>query len=129
MEKVPESPHEKPKNSNSIGELMGFKEGLPTSEDFVYRYVSGNNAIQDLLACGFVRNKANAQGEQSKRWGDNVYWSRGKDGLCHNVSEDSYVIVAPYDIASEETVRLEDVSAIYTKDTSGQIIDILPTLI
>lgn len=128
MEKLPEEKVERKSNPNRIGEILGFKEGLPTSEDFVYRNVQGYAAIQDLIECGYVRNKAAAQDTTSQRWGEAVYWSRGATNKHHTLAEDAYIIVAPFDTAAEQIIQKEDVAAIYTKNEKGEFIDILPTL-
>lgn len=128
MEKIPEEAISREPNPNRIGGLLAFKEGLPTSEDFVYRSVHDYAAIQDLIECGYVRNKAASQDTTSHRWGDSVYWSRGADGKHHSLNEGTYIIVAPFDTAAEQIVQKEDVAAIYTKNEHGEFIDILPTL-
>ncbi len=128
MEKLSTEALGREPNPNRIGGILGFKEGLPTSEDFVYRNVQGYAAIQDLIECGYVRNKAAAQDTTSQRWGEAVYWSRGATNKHHALANDAYIIVAPFDTAAEQIVRKEDVAAIYTKNEQGEFIDILPTL-
>lgn len=128
MEKSPTEVIGQEPNPNKIGGLLGLKEGLPTSEDFVYRSVTGYEAIQDLVDCGYVRNKAASSNTESFRWSDNVYWARGITGKHHILEGDTYIIVAPFDTAAEQIIQKEDIAAIYTKNEQGEFIDILPTL-
>ena len=117
---------ETPNNPNSIGELLGFREGIPTNPDKVYRSVKGHEAIDDLFKCGVVRNAFSAGMKENSRWDERVFWSRGIEGKCHTVSPGMYVIEAPYLSASIGLVKSEDVTAIFTKNESDEIIDILP---
>lgn len=108
-------------NPNSIGELMGFQSGgIPTHPDKVYRSVRGAAALEDLQACGLVRNRQSAEPNVNSRWGDTVFWSRGVEGKHHILPEGSFVIEAPYEIATKRVVRREDVTAIYSRE--GDII-------
>jgi len=113
------------KNPNSIGEIvdMGYND-VKTSPDKVYRSIYGPEAIKDLFACGFVRNRQSA-GLGYNRYGETVFWSRGKDGNFHNVQDNGFLIVAPFEIASQRVVREGDVTAIYAKEDGGKIVDIL----
>ena len=113
-------------NPNSIGELLGFKEGVPTNPDKVYRSVEGREAIDDLFEFGSVRNAFSAGVKEKRKWNERVFWSRGVTGKCHTVSLGRYVIEAPYTSASIGPVKSEDVIAIFTKNESDEIIDILP---
>ena len=64
--------------------------------------------------------------KENSRWDERVFWSRGIEGKCHTVSPGMYVIEAPYLSASIGPVKSEDVTAIFTKNESDEIIDILP---
>lgn len=110
------------KNPNSIGELISLGNDLPTRPDMVYRSVSDKAAIDDIESSGIVRNKQSA-GLTTSRWGERVFWSKGKDGGYHNVSEGTYVIEAPLSIAEVGSVTKEDINAIYKKE-NGEVKDI-----
>jgi hypothetical protein len=102
------------KNPNKIGELLGFKTGdVETFPNRVYRSVQDRAAIDDLLTSGVVRSK-HAAGIDSK-YGDAVYWSRGDDEKYHNVQAGGYLIEAPYQIANERSVTIDDLTAVYHK--------------
>ena len=103
-------------NPNSIGEMIGFNSGVPTSSENVYRSLATEEAVRDIYASEVVRSKS-AAGLQSK-YGDTVYWSKGKDGKSHIVSEGTYVIEAPHSIAAEREVRHDEVTGVYTKKDS-----------
>lgn len=112
------------KNPNSIGSMLAFKEGVPTSSDKVYRSVNGDKAIHDLFEHGEIRNRAAATGALEKsRWNDTVYWSRGEDGKFHPVSEGTHVIEAPHEVATKGPVRNEDVTGIYTRTPEGEVVN------
>ena len=117
------------KNPNSIGELLGFRQGdIETFPNRVYRSVQDVAAIDDLVACGFVRNKQSAGLTENSRWGEKVFWSRGAEEKYHNVQDGGYVIEAPFVIASERTVTIDDVTAIYHKK-GDEVIDVLDEVI
>lgn len=116
-----------PKNPNNIGELFSFTKDIETTSDNVYRSVLGTAAITDLFESGIIRNRQAAGKVENNRWGTTVYWSRGAEGKYTNVQPGGYVIVAPYDIASQREVRKEDVTAIYGRNEAGEIEDIFPT--
>ncbi len=128
MEELPKTEKkdipEKEPNNNKVFELMSMGKDLLTSPDKVYRSITGNAAIADLKESGIVRNRQSA-GLQENRYGKAVYWSRGGDGKYHPVPKGGYVIEAPFSIASERTVKKEDVTAIYTKNEDGQVVDTL----
>lgn len=44
-----------------------------------------------------------------------MFWSRGGEGKFHIVGDGMRVIEAPFAVASERTVRKEDVTAVYVK--------------
>jgi hypothetical protein len=114
-------------NPNSIAELISLGSGFETSEDFVYRKVNTAEAIDDLYDSGVVRNKHVAAGETSSRWGDRVFWSRGKTGKKHPIQPGDFVIVAEFAVANERQVTLDDVRAIYTqveRDGAATIVDV-----
>ncbi len=112
-------------NPNSIGELLSMGKDLLTSPDKVYRSVKDKAAIDDIENSGVVRNKQSAGLVEKSRWGERVFWSRGGDGKYHIVQKGGYVIEAPFSIATERVVRKEDVSAIYTKTESEEVVNIL----
>lgn len=111
-------------NPNSIGELLSISKDIETSPGNVYRSVMGFEAIDDLAKSGIVRNKQAARGTTS-RWGEKVFWSKGENGKYHTLQEGGYVIEAPSSKAEEERVTLEDVTAIYTKNENGDVINII----
>jgi hypothetical protein len=102
------------KNPNSIGQLISLAKDLPTSPDKVYRTVNASGA-DDLFESGIVRNEYAAGKGDQKRWGEKIFWSRGEEGKYHAVTKNGYVIEAPYDIASVRAVKLEEITAVYTK--------------
>ncbi len=116
---------EKPKNPNSISEILSIGKDLPTSPDKVYRSVQGREAIDDLERSGVVRNRQSAGLVEKNRWGDRVFWSKGEEGKYHMVSAGSYVIEAPLVVAQERVVKRDDISAIYKKNEEGKVVDIL----
>ncbi len=115
---------EKAPNPNKIGEVMSISRDVETFPNRVYRSVSDKAAIDDLVASGVVRNKQSA-GLGESRWGENVYWSRGGEGKYHIVQQGGYVIEAPYNIASERQVTIDDLTAIYHKDERAEVKDVL----
>lgn len=112
-------------NPNSIGELLSVGRDLPTSPDRVYRSVSGRAAVDDLNDSGVVRNKQSAGLVSNSRWGERVFWSRGASDKYHSISKNTYVIEAPLSVAEKRIVTKEDVTAIYTKDEAGKVVNIL----
>ena len=115
----------KPRNPNSIGKLLSLSKDIPTSPDKVYRSVKDKAAIDDLIKSGVVRNKQSAGLVTTNRWGDTVFWSKGEKDKYHIVSQNGYVIEAPLSVATERTVKREDITAIYTKNEAGEVSDIL----
>lgn len=112
-------------NPNNIGELLSFSKDIETFLNSVYRGLSDRAAIDDLISCGLVRNKQSAGLVEKSRWDDKVFWSRGGEGKFHNIQQNGYVIEAPYNIASERQVTIDDITAIYHRGEDGQIRDIL----
>ncbi|MCX6788918.1 MAG: hypothetical protein NTZ36_03525 [Candidatus Jorgensenbacteria bacterium] len=108
-------------NPNRIGELLSVGTDLATSPDKVYRSVGDIGAINDLKESGIVRNAKSAGVKENSRWGDAVFWSRGRDGGYHIVSQGGFVIEAPFSVASERAVTSEDITAIYTKNEKGEV--------
>ena len=109
-------------NPNSIGEMLGFKEGVPTSADSVYRSLNADEAIKDIYDSGTVRSKVSAG--LPSRYGDTVYWSKGRDGKNHAISNEGYVIEAPHDVAVDRIVTHEDLTGVYTK-IDQEVVNIL----
>lgn len=112
-------------NPNSISELLSIGKDLPTSPDMVYRSVGTKEAIDDIETSGIVRNRQSAGLVEKSRWGERVFWSKGAEGKYHSISQNGYVIEAPLSIAQDRTVTKEDITAIYTKNESNVVIDIL----
>ncbi len=112
-------------NPNSIGELLSVGKDLLTSPDKVYRSVADKAAIDDIKSSGIVRNKQSAGLVEKSRWGEKVFWSKGEEGKYHIVAKDGYVIEAPLSVASERIVTKDDITAIYTKNETDGVIDIL----
>ena len=118
-------PEQEPEeNPNNIGEVISMGKDLLTDPDMVYRSVNGDAALHDLQESGVVRNKQSAGLVEKSRWGTNVYWSRGSEGKYQMIGNNSFIIVAPLEIAEERAIQKEDVVAIYTKDESGNVIDV-----
>lgn len=97
----------------------------PTSEEKVYRNVSGQGAIEDIHNSGVVRNAHDAGVKKGKnRWGNNVYWTRGKEGMDHSVQDGSFLIEAPHSVASQRQVRAEDITGVY-QNRMGKVVNLL----
>lgn len=118
------TPEKKP-NPNSIGEVLSVGRDLPTLPDKVYRSVSGREGIDDLNASGAVRNAFSAGVVEKSRWGEKVFWSKGAEGKYHVVQKGGFVIEAPLSVAQERAVGKSDVTAIYTKNVDGKVVDVL----
>jgi hypothetical protein len=116
---------EKAPNPNNIGELLSVSRDVETFPNRVYRSVSDRAAIDDLVSSGVVRNKQSAGLVEESRWGENVYWSRGGEGKYHIVQQGGYVMEAPLNIALERQVTIDDLTAIYHKDESAEVNDVL----
>ncbi len=126
-EKIPEIKQEnnvETQNPNNIGELLNFSKDLLTSPDKVYRSVRDVAAIDDIESSGVVRNKQSAGLTEKSRWGERVFWSRGKEGGYHVVQTNGFVIEAPLSVAQERAVTKEDVTAVYTKNENGEVLDV-----
>ena len=115
------------KNPNCIGKLMTISNDLPTSSDKVYRSVFGEEAIKDLLESGIVRNKQSA-GLTKSRWGNRVFWSQGEEGQYHVVQNGGFVIEAHAEVAQKRIIKISDVTAIFMKNSKGEIVDVLNSL-
>ncbi len=116
---------EKPKNNNNIGNIgISISKDIPTSPDKVYRGVNGQPAVDDIFNSEEVRNKQSA-GLGDSRWGERVFWSKGEEGKYHPVTQDRFIIEAPHDVAKERAVTPEDLTAIYTKNEQGEVVDVL----
>lgn len=113
------------RNPNSIGELLSIGRDLPTHADKVYRSVRDDAAVEDLFTHGAVRNAFSAGAKENSRWGDKIFWSRGEEGKFHVVQKGGYVIEAPYAVAASRVVAKEDVTAIYSKQEEGGVVDVL----
>ena len=125
QKEVIETAVEKPRNPNSISEVLSIGKDLQTAPDKVYRSVQGKEAIDDLERIGVVRNRQSAGLVKENRWGDRVFWSKGAEGKYHTVPQNSYVIEAPLAVAEERVVERRDVSAIYKKNETGEVVNIL----
>lgn len=116
-------------NPNNIGELMSLSRDIETFSNRVYRSVSDKAAIDDLVSSGVVRNKQSAGLVEKSRWGENVYWSKGGEGKYHIVQTGGYVMEAPYNIASERQITIDDLTALYHKTEAGEIKDVLEEIL
>ena len=126
-EEIPEANKEnniEKQNPNSIGEMLSIGRDLLTQPDKVYRSVATEAAIQDLENSGVVRNKQSAGLTEKSRWGEKVFWSKGKEGGYHGVQANGFVIEAPLSVAQERIVTKEDVTAVYTKNESGEVFNV-----
>ena len=128
MEKIENNTAEQPekaRNPNTIGEVVDMSRDLPTTSDKVYRSVQERAAIDDIENSGVVRNRQSAGLVEKSRWGNRVFWSRGKEGKFHIVPQDNFVIEAPFSVAEERVVTKEDITAIYSKNEKGEVFDTL----
>ncbi len=116
-------------NPNNIGELLSISKDVETFPNRVYRSLRDRAAIDDLVSSGVVRNKQSAGVTEGSRWGENVYWSRGGDGKYHNVQINGYLIEAPYNIATERQITIDDLTALYYKNEAGEISNILEEIL
>lgn len=116
---------EKAPNPNNIGELMSVSKDVETFSNRVYRSLRDRAAIDDLIASGIVRSKQSAGVVETSRRGEKVYWSRGGEGKYHVVQTGGYVLEAPYNLASERQITIDDITAIYYKNEAGEVTDIL----
>lgn len=117
---------------NSISETGPvFGNDIQTKPDKVYRQVSGLSALEDIYDTGVVRSSTSAKNEKdiertnNSKGSKQIYWTRGKEGKGHTVPKDGYLIEAPYQIAINDLVKKEDITAIYTKLENGEIINTL----
>lgn len=111
-------------NPNNIGEMIGFKSGeVETFPNRVYRSLISKAAIDDIATSGLVRSKLSAG--LDPKYGDNVYWGRGEDEKYHNVQVGGYLLEAPYSVANDREVTIDDLTAIYHKTEDGELRDIL----
>ncbi len=113
-------------NPNRIFEMVvkGVKEGsVATSSDKVYRALREDVAIKDLEDSGVVRSRKAAGVAFNPKYGKTVYWTKGKEGNYMFV--DHYILEAPLAVAEARMVKKDDLTAIYAKDESGEIKDIL----
>lgn len=133
MEKRPpiakhQESQESVKNPNSVFEwgMMPKNTDVPTTSENVYRQVK-TEAVDDLRASGIVRNAGSAGG-RVRKYGDRVYWTRGKDGEFHNVQPEHVVLEAPFSIASSRIVAAEDLVGIHARNESGEIENKISTI-
>ena len=127
QEKIPENSSEqeekKQENPNKIFEMLlsSPSQDISTTPDKVYRMLRSYAAIEDLEKSGVVRNRQAAGLIQNHKYGEKVYWTKGKNGGYMSVSEGSYVIETSLSVAEERVVKKEDITAIYTKNQEGVI--------
>jgi hypothetical protein len=88
--------------------------------------VSSQAAVDDIRQSGVVRNAASAGIVAQSRWGNRVFWSRGKEDAYHIVPQGTYVIEAPFDIASTREVTAADIVAVHTKTEDGEVVNVWP---
>lgn len=117
------------RNPNSIFEwgMMPPNTDVPTISDNVYRSVKAES-VDDLKSSGVVRNASSAGVGSVRKYGDRVYWTRGKDGEYHNVQPGHVVLEAPLAIASSRTVTKNDLVAIHRRSEAGKIENIVSQL-
>lgn len=96
---------------------------IAMSSDSAYRQVH-EAAVSDLASAGYVRNKDNAQGSSSKRWGDAVFWHAGKEGM-NTSTGGRMVLEADKSQAESGWVTADKVKAVYAQDSDGQIKSII----
>lgn len=119
---------EEVKNPNSVFEwgMMPKNTDVPTTLENVYRQVK-TEAVDDLVTSGVVRNAGSAGG-RIRKYGDRVYWTRGKDGEFHIVQPDHVVLEAPFAIANSRIVTADDLVGIHARNESGEIENRIPTI-
>ncbi len=112
------------KNPNSADGSFLFSDGdVLTDSEHVYRQV-GIEAIEDLIKAGVVRNGATAKGAAHPRWGHRVFWHRGQNDRFLNTGG-RYIVVTTAESAERGWVTIDEVTAIYTKDEDGAVVDLL----
>lgn len=113
-------------NPNQIFEwgIMPSNTDVLTTQDNVYRQVT-KEAVEDLKSSGIVRNAASAGVGTARKYGDRVYWTRGKEGAYHNVQPDHVVLETSFEIANARTVTADDLIAIHARNESGAVENIL----
>lgn len=104
---------------------MPSNTDVPTTSENVYRQVK-MAGVNDLFESGVVRNAASAGVGNPRKYGDGVYWTRGKDGEFHNVQPNHAVFEAPYEVANTRTVTADDLVGIHTRNETGGIENVLP---
>lgn len=115
-------------NALHLPVVSGDTSGLVMLTGRVYRVVRSPDAIRDLFACGYVRNKNSAGFGTEKTWsrfGERVFWTKGTNK--HYASVQGFLIEADASSAETGVVRLENVFAIYTI-YEGSIVNILAFL-
>ncbi|MFZ2907823.1 MAG: hypothetical protein WA014_01615 [Minisyncoccia bacterium] len=120
-DKEPEN-REPVSNPNAVFEwgVMIKNTDVPTTSENVYRQIKAG-AVDDLMTSGVVRNAGSAGVGRVRKYGDRVYWTRGKDGEFHNVQPDHVVLEAPFSIASSRIVTVNDLVGIHARNESGEI--------
>ncbi len=130
MEKPPakKESQEEIRNPNSVFEwgVMPQNTDVPSTSENVYRQVK-TEAVDDLKVSGIVRNAGSAGG-RIRKYGDKVYWTRGKDGEFHNVQPDHVVLEAPFAIANSRIVTVDDLVGIHARNESGEIENRISTI-
>lgn len=119
-------------DTNSIAEegpIIG--SDVPTHPDKVYRSVKGLGAVEDIYDSGVVRSSVTAKETKDLEHSTNskgkktIYWTRGVEGKSHMLPKDMYLIEAPYDIAKEQLVKKEDITALYSKLETNEVVNLL----
>ena len=115
--------NEAPNTYASPGLQIGAAE-IPMKDNSVYRQVH-EAAVEDLANSGVVRNPYTAGVKEQSRWKDRVFWNGGEDGKSTQLGN-RMVIEADKQAASEGWVTADKVSAVYARDSDGQVKNILP---
>jgi hypothetical protein len=110
-------------NSYAPNMLRIGQQVVPESGDSIYRQIN-ENGVMDLAESGIVRG-AKTAGAEAKTNGHTTYWNQGEAGKGSTLGQ-GLVIEAPVSEGAESWVTADKITGIYTKDSDGQVKNILP---
>jgi hypothetical protein len=113
-----ENPNSFAPNMLRVGEQV-----VPESSDKVYRMLT-EAGVADLANSGIVRS-AKTAGQRSKTSGHTAYWNQGETGKSSSLGQ-GMVVEAPIEAAAEGWVTADKVTGVYSRDSDGQVKNILP---
>jgi len=114
-----ENPNSYAPNRMRIGEQV-----VPENDESVYRQIR-EEGIDDLAESGIVRG-AKSAGKRANTEGHTVYWNSGETGKGSTLGQ-GFVIEAPISAAQSGWVGADKVTGIYTRDSDGNVKNILPS--